>query len=128
MAAVADSLPHAIRVTRMYRQVLRTVRSWSMTHETHRNNCLAVRDRFDENKNEHNPVKIQRLLDYGAAELKKYRHPIPYTFPTSPDGSKWERNIPPHHGACRMTATEYEWFYGVKPPADYHLASDEAHH
>jgi hypothetical protein len=49
--------------------------------------------------------------------------------PSSPDGSKWERNVPPAAGVCRMKAHEYEWYYGVPPPKDYQCAPDhDAHH
>jgi hypothetical protein len=36
--------------------------SWCMTWQTYRDTCMSIRDRFDESKNEHNPVKVSTTL------------------------------------------------------------------
>jgi hypothetical protein len=47
------------------------------------------------------------LLEKGEHELWEWRHPEPYTFPTSVGGSKWQRNVPPPAHICDPKAQHY---------------------
>lgn len=73
-----------------------------------RQEALKLRDRFDAAKDVSMPRAVQ-LLEEGEEEFRINRHPEPYTLPTAPGGSKWERNIPPPAEALEMTPEEEEW-------------------
>jgi len=57
--------------------------------------ALAIRQEFDEKKNESNPITIQKYIKEAEEELDEWRHPDPYNQPHFIGGSKWERNLPP---------------------------------
>lgn len=103
-----QALTHTQRVTRLYRRSLKHLLSWYIDRSVWRQEALKLRDRFDEAKNVSMPIAKQLLRD-GEYEFRMHRHPEPYTLPTAPGGSKWERNIPPPEEALEMTPEEEEW-------------------
>eukprot|EP00056_Hartaetosiga_gracilis_P021238 m.23328 g.23328 ORF g.23328 m.23328 type:complete len:99 (+) comp8964_c0_seq1:47-343(+) len=86
---------HTARVLRLYRHALKDSKSWCIDRAFWREEALALRARFEKNRNERNTIVAQKLLEQGEAEFESNKHPDPYTPPTALDGSKWERNIPP---------------------------------
>lgn len=111
MASPGAGLTHTQRVTRLYRHSLKHLLSWCIDRSLWRQEALKLRDRFDAAKSVNMP-RASQLLEEGEQEFRINRHPEPYTcniitkellviyillsiVPTSPGGSKWERNIPP---------------------------------
>ncbi|CAH3026188.1 unnamed protein product, partial [Porites evermanni] len=99
MAYIASHLKkgitHQQRVMRLYRNSLKHLLSWCIDRESWREEALILRDRFDKYKNETNQKMIDKVLQDAEIEFENKRHPFPYIDPVSPDGSKWERNLPP---------------------------------
>ena len=47
------------------------------------------------------------LIEKGEQKLWENRHPDPWIMPTSPGGSKWQRNVPPPPHICDPHAQHY---------------------
>jgi NADH dehydrogenase (ubiquinone) 1 beta subcomplex subunit 9 len=75
-----------------------------------REEALKLRARFDEHKNERNVRTAVALLEEGERLFEMQKHPEPYISPEAPDGSKWERNMPPPLHVLEMTPEEEKWF------------------
>eukprot|EP00048_Salpingoeca_helianthica_P015120 m.225151 g.225151 ORF g.225151 m.225151 type:complete len:132 (-) comp16627_c0_seq1:143-538(-) len=103
------ALTHTQRVLRLYRHALQHSRSWEVNRKLWRQEALALRERFEKHRGETNRIVAQQLLEAGEAEFEREKHPDPYKPCTALDGSKWERNIPPPHWACKPTKQEAEW-------------------
>ena len=74
----AQSLTHAQRVTRLYRNSLKHMLSWTIDRQTWRRQALELRARFDEHKNELDQGKALQLLEEGEEEFNFLKHPDPY--------------------------------------------------
>ncbi len=116
----AQSLCHAQRVTRLYRNSLKHMLSWTIDRQTWRKQALELRMKFDEHKDEKDRNKAIQLLEDGEDEFNFLKHPDPYICkhteimikyhhnnsmciaiaPEAPEGSKWERNLPPPPWVC----------------------------
>lgn len=73
-ASAAAAIPHKNYVQRLYKRALRTAFDHYAWHRpVYRQHCLAIRQRFDDNRNEMNPVRVQAV----CRELR------PWCFPTS---------------------------------------------
>ncbi|EMR08454.1 hypothetical protein PNEG_03284 [Pneumocystis murina B123] len=83
------------RALSLYRRSLKLSLDWCVRRDIWRLEALKIRSRFESNKNIHDPRLLLAIFDETEEILKKYRHPDPYIVPTSPGGSKWERNILP---------------------------------
>ncbi|KAG4302549.1 hypothetical protein PCANB_001217 [Pneumocystis canis] len=92
---VLISESHRFRVLSLYRRSLKLSLDWCIRRDIWRIEALKIRSRFESNKNIYDPRRLSIIFDETEAILKKYKHPEPYIAPTSPGGSKWERNIPP---------------------------------
>merc|ERR1711872_631700 len=57
---------------------------------------VLLRARFDENKNVKDMVQAKQLLLAGEAELESQAHPQPFKYPSSPGGTAYEQDPPPH--------------------------------
>ncbi|KAM7438300.1 ndufb9 [Porites harrisoni] len=114
MAYIASHLKkgitHQQRVMRLYRNSLKHLLSWCIDRESWREEALILRDRFDKYKNETNQKMIDKVLQDAEIEFENKRHPFPYIDPVSPDGSKWERNLPPPPHVLHMLPWEEEWY------------------
>ncbi|KAG4304583.1 hypothetical protein PORY_001976 [Pneumocystis oryctolagi] len=86
---------HRFRVLSLYRRSLKLLLDWCIRRDVWRIEALKIRSRFESNKNISEPWRLSIVLEEAESILKKYKHPDPYIVPTSPGGSKWERNIPP---------------------------------
>ena len=76
--AFARQLTHHQRVTRLYRNCLKHLLSWTMNREIWREQAVLLRERFDENKSLTDRIQIERAVLEGEAEFEKWRHPAPY--------------------------------------------------
>ena len=68
-----------------------TARSYAPTFDVYRQYCLEIRQRFDANKSVQNPTNA--ILE-ARKILKEWRHPVPYTYPSAPNGTAEDRNAP----------------------------------
>ncbi|KAJ3362231.1 hypothetical protein GGF32_006262 [Allomyces javanicus] len=94
MSSPAAYSPHVIYVRQLFRRALRTAQDWSTTREGFRQTCIDIRYQFEANRNVHNPKQLSAVLAAAEKDLKDMAHPEPYRYPTSPFGSKYERNVP----------------------------------
>ncbi|KAL7753974.1 hypothetical protein RI367_000907 [Sorochytrium milnesiophthora] len=86
--------PHVLRVRALYRQALRTQQDWCSRHSIWRQQAIDIRYRFEDNRHLSNPRDIARVMQHTEQMLKDKAHPEPYRYPTSAEGSKYERNAP----------------------------------
>ncbi|BFZ54461.1 hypothetical protein PYCC9005_001498 [Savitreella phatthalungensis] len=83
------------RVASLYKRSLKLARDWLIHRDSWRRQAMLIRERFEQNRDVHDPRLLNDIFAKTEAELLKYKHPHPYIVPTAPGGSKWERNIPP---------------------------------
>ena len=75
---MAAQLSHAQRVTRLYRNSLKHLLSWTIDRQTWRKEALELRSRFDASKNVSDQRKASQLLEKGEEEFNYLKHPDPY--------------------------------------------------
>ncbi|CAG8529037.1 3219_t:CDS:2 [Paraglomus brasilianum] len=95
MTAPAFSEANRRYVASLYRRALKTSLNWYVQRDLWREKALEIRARFTANKNVASTVELRKILENTERELEEFKHPDPYRYPTAPDGSKWERNVPP---------------------------------
>nr|CAG8446634.1 15911_t:CDS:2 [Entrophospora candida]CAG8449309.1 143_t:CDS:2 [Entrophospora candida] len=95
MSQASYSLAHRRYVTSLYKRSLKLALDWYVERRLWRPVALEIRAKFEANRNVSSTKQLKEIFLATEAELQKYSHPDPYKAPTSPDGSKWERNIPP---------------------------------
>ncbi|KAJ3468377.1 hypothetical protein MRS44_002442 [Fusarium solani] len=96
----------------LYRRSLKLALDWAVHRHLWRGQALYIRSLFEANRNvtdpRHQRVRrqlaaggrlqadngIQALLSETEKLLESWKHPDPYTPPTAPGGSKFERNLP----------------------------------
>ncbi|TGZ84320.1 hypothetical protein EX30DRAFT_369608 [Ascodesmis nigricans] len=78
----------------LYRQSLKLSLSWTINRELWRTQALNIRELFEANRDVTDPRQLSKLLQETEAVLEKWKHPDHYATPTSPAGSKYERNMP----------------------------------
>lgn len=76
--ASAEVLSHSQRVIRLYRNSLKHLLSWAIDRGVWREHAVAMRARFDANKDLMDLGKARKLLEDGEAEFEMYKHPDPY--------------------------------------------------
>ncbi|KAI7880169.1 hypothetical protein K492DRAFT_162919 [Lichtheimia hyalospora FSU 10163] len=86
---------HRLHVQSLYKRALKTSLDWYIQRDLWRQKALDIRAQFERNKNVSNPKEIQLLLKNAEKELQSWAHPDPYKPYLGPDGTKWERNLPP---------------------------------
>ncbi|KAF7800124.1 hypothetical protein EIP86_011369 [Pleurotus ostreatoroseus] len=86
---------HRSYVKSLYRRILTNELNWTIRRDLWRAKALAVRAEFERNRDVHDPRALAQILEKAEAELAAARHPDPVRVPTAPEGTKWERNLPP---------------------------------
>ncbi|CEG68260.1 Putative NADH dehydrogenase (Ubiquinone) 1 beta subcomplex 9 [Rhizopus microsporus] len=89
------SAAHRSHVQSLYKRSLKLSLDWYIQRDLWRQKALEIRARFEQNKHVTNPKEIRALIEKTEQELQEFAHPDPYRLPTGPEGTKWERNLPP---------------------------------
>ncbi|KAI9363822.1 hypothetical protein BD770DRAFT_440263 [Pilaira anomala] len=89
------SVAHRLHVQSLYKRSLKLSLDWYIQRDLWRQKALAIRAQFEQNKALTNPKEIQAVVQNAEKELQEWAHPDPYKFPMGPEGTKWERNLPP---------------------------------
>ena len=76
--ATSSALTQSQRVTRLYRNSLKHLLSWTIDRQAWRGEALGLRARFDEHKHEKDLNKAIKLIEDGEEEFHFYKHPDPY--------------------------------------------------
>jgi NADH dehydrogenase (ubiquinone) 1 beta subcomplex subunit 9 len=95
MSQQAFPLFHKQYVASLYRRSLKTSLNWYVDRALWRPVALKIRARFEANRNITSTQELRKVLLAAEKELEENYHPDPYKYPTAPEGTKWERNIPP---------------------------------
>lgn len=70
---------HKNYIQRLYRQALRTVFDhYAWERPIYRQHCIQVRQRFEANRHETNPLRVEALVRKTELELEEMAHPRPY--------------------------------------------------
>ncbi|KAK8069271.1 hypothetical protein PG994_005887, partial [Apiospora phragmitis] len=106
---------HRVRRS-LYRRSLKLSLDWAVHRHLWRGQALYIRSLFEANRNV-TDIRKRRvrylhslpylntwyinkaLLSETEKLLQEWKHPDPYTSPTAPGGSKYERNLPVHSTA-----------------------------
>ncbi|ORX46771.1 hypothetical protein DM01DRAFT_1327519 [Hesseltinella vesiculosa] len=86
---------HRSRVMSLYKRSLKLSLDWTIQRDLWRQEALHIRTLFEQNKNVANPKEIEALMVATEVKLAEWAHPDPYKLPLGPEGTKWERNLPP---------------------------------
>ncbi|CAL1700447.1 unnamed protein product [Somion occarium] len=89
---------HTSYVKSLYRRYLNNELNWVVRRDLWRPRALAIRAEFERNRNVHDPRALAAILEKAEADLAERQHPDPYRPAEAPDGTKWERNLPPPIG------------------------------
>ncbi|GAB5360926.1 hypothetical protein AAMO2058_000669900 [Amorphochlora amoebiformis] len=89
------SIARSGQVRIIYRRVIKELFNYSSSRAVWGQFIKEARAKFEENKNLKKEQDIIKKIDEGFYWLKKHKHPEPYRYPTSPGGSKFQRNVPP---------------------------------
>ncbi|GLB34083.1 putative complex 1 protein (LYR family) [Lyophyllum shimeji] len=98
MSASTFSSAHRIYVKSLYKRYLKNSLDWTIRRDLWRPQALLIRAEFEQNRDVHDPRALAAILEKAEADLAEKKHPDPYIPPTFPEGTKWERNIPPRIG------------------------------
>ncbi|TFK22354.1 NDUFB9, NADH-ubiquinone oxidoreductase [Coprinopsis marcescibilis] len=98
MSTVPFSTTHRLYVKSLYRRHLKNALDWTIRRDKWRPQALQIRAQFERNRHVTDPRALTQLFEKAEAELARFKHPDPYTCPTAPGGTKWERNTPPTLG------------------------------
>ncbi|KAI8643497.1 hypothetical protein BD408DRAFT_364693 [Parasitella parasitica] len=89
------AVAHRLQVQSLYKRSLKLSLDWYIQRDLWRQKSLQIRAQFEQNKHVTNPKEIQALIQNAESELQDWAHPDPYKLPMGPEGTKWERNLPP---------------------------------
>ncbi|KAH9947170.1 hypothetical protein B0H21DRAFT_739873 [Amylocystis lapponica] len=92
------STAHRNYVKSLYRRYLNNELNWIVSRPLWRAKALAIRAEFERNRNVHDPRELAEIFNKAEAQLAERLHPDPYRPSEAPDGTKWERNLPPPLG------------------------------
>ncbi|KAG0136068.1 hypothetical protein HOY82DRAFT_576615 [Tuber indicum] len=81
-------------VKSLYRRSLKLSLDWSIRRDVWRPQALNIRELFEANRDVREPRQLSIILQEAEEALERWKHPDPYTAPTAPGGSKYERNLP----------------------------------
>ncbi|KAE8542393.1 NADH dehydrogenase (ubiquinone) 1 beta subcomplex 9 [Cryptococcus deuterogattii 99/473] len=91
----AFSNAHRLYVKSLYKRYLVNSLNWYIRRDLWRQKAIEIRAEFERNRNITDPRALALVLEQAEEKLAKGIHPDPYRPPLFPDGTKWERNIPP---------------------------------
>ncbi|GHJ86676.1 hypothetical protein NliqN6_3078 [Naganishia liquefaciens] len=89
------SAAHRIYVKSLYKRALVNSLNWYIRRDLWRNKAIEIRAEFERNRGVTDPRALAAIFEKAEAELARTQHPDPYRPALFPDGTKWERNIPP---------------------------------
>ncbi|KAF5320808.1 hypothetical protein D9619_000684 [Psilocybe cf. subviscida] len=95
MSASAFSSAHRAYVKSLYKRSLKNALDWTIRRDLWRAEALQIRAEFEVNRNVHDPRALAEILEKAEARLAARQHVDPVIPPSSPGGTKWERNLPP---------------------------------
>jgi len=88
-------LAHRQHVCHLYRRTLKLELDWAVIRSMWYDRAETIRERFRDNIEETNTLRIEKLVLEAEEHLAKYAHPNPYLFIDSAGGSSYQRNTPP---------------------------------
>ncbi|KAF9082694.1 hypothetical protein BGX23_012203 [Mortierella sp. AD031] len=88
-------IAHRRLVQSLYKRSLKTAQDWYVDTNLFRRKAVELRMQFDANKNLRHPRQIAQAIQEAERQLTELAHPDPYIAVAAPNGSKFERNIPP---------------------------------
>ncbi|KAL0073020.1 hypothetical protein F4703DRAFT_1904551 [Phycomyces blakesleeanus] len=94
-ASTAFKNAHRLHVQSLYKRSLKLSLDWYIQRDLWRQKALDIRAQFERNKHITSPKELQAIIAKTEQELKDWAHPDPYKLPMGPEGTKWERNLPP---------------------------------
>ncbi|KAI9288929.1 hypothetical protein BC943DRAFT_287105 [Umbelopsis sp. AD052] len=94
-APVSFQTAHRLYVKSLYKRSLKLSLDWYIRRDLWRQKALDIRHQFELNKNVTSPKELQKIFAKTEKQLEEFAHPDPYKLPMGPEGTKWERNIPP---------------------------------
>ncbi|KAI5481876.1 hypothetical protein MNV49_000153 [Pseudohyphozyma bogoriensis] len=89
------SVAHKRYVQHLYRRALKGSLDWYVRRDLWRNKAIEIRVQFERNRDVKDPRAVAALLNEAEKEVQRLSHPDPYKPSLFPDGTKWERNVPP---------------------------------
>ncbi|ESK95126.1 hypothetical nadh-ubiquinone oxidoreductase complex i subunit [Moniliophthora roreri MCA 2997] len=92
------SSAHRFYVKSLYKRYLTNALDWTVNRDLWRKEALLIRAEFERNRHVQDPRELAAILEKAEAQLNAMKHPDPVIAPMFPDGTKWERNIPPRMG------------------------------
>ncbi|KAG8968113.1 hypothetical protein FRC03_008673 [Tulasnella sp. 419] len=72
--------------------------NWAVRRDLWRQRAIEIRAEFERNRDIKDPRAVAEILAKAEARLAKQEHPDPYIPAMFPNGTKWERNLPPPAG------------------------------
>ncbi|ORY56533.1 hypothetical protein BCR35DRAFT_309777 [Leucosporidium creatinivorum] len=94
-AVTPFSTAHRRYVQHLYRRALKGAQDWYVRRDLWRNKAIEIRVQFERNRHVKDPRAVAALLNEAEKEVQRMAHPDPYRPSLFPDGTKWERNLPP---------------------------------
>ncbi|KAM0791500.1 hypothetical protein ACM66B_005953 [Microbotryomycetes sp. NB124-2] len=94
-AVAPFSQAHKRYVQHLYRRALKGAQDWYVRRDLWRNKAIEIRVEFERNRNVKDPRAVANLLRQAEQQVAAMSHPDPYKPSMFPDGTKWERNVPP---------------------------------
>ncbi|KAI0796996.1 hypothetical protein C8Q75DRAFT_802654 [Abortiporus biennis] len=92
------SATHRLYVKSLYKRMLNNELNWVIRRDLWRARAIAIRAEFERNRNVQDPRALADIFAKAEADFAERRHPDPYRPAMAPDGTKWERNVPPPLG------------------------------
>ncbi|KAI9633002.1 uncharacterized protein MKK02DRAFT_40382 [Dioszegia hungarica] len=104
----AYTVAHRLYVKSLYKRYLVNSLNWYIRRDLWRDKAIEIRAEFERNRNISDPRALALVLEQAEERLAKDLHPDPYRSPMFPDGTKWERNIPPRMFSAEEKAAALE--------------------
>eukprot|EP00195_Chlamydomonas_chlamydogama_P015528 CAMPEP_0202900248 /NCGR_PEP_ID=MMETSP1392-20130828/10586_1 /ASSEMBLY_ACC=CAM_ASM_000868 /TAXON_ID=225041 /ORGANISM="Chlamydomonas chlamydogama, Strain SAG 11-48b" /LENGTH=119 /DNA_ID=CAMNT_0049586597 /DNA_START=125 /DNA_END=484 /DNA_ORIENTATION=+ len=89
---VVTTLPHKLRVMRMYRYGLRELLNWSQNRQHWYPRAHALRAEFESNKGLNDREQIRKVVEHGEDLLSRFKHWEPLIRPEIPGGTAYSIN------------------------------------
>merc|ERR1712021_76811 len=93
MGKAADNEPASSRLMSSAHVLrLKRTQNWCVHRDLYITKGFELRAEFDAQKLVTNPSVVEKLVSDGEAKLVDMAHPSPYTLPTMPGGTKYQRH------------------------------------